>query len=166
MKAPRFLPLAIVGITALTVTGAAGFASRTSPATASLPTLTVYKNAGCLCCDNWAEYFRQLGYEVTVTAVPDLADRFAKAGVAPEQRSCHLAEVGPYIVVGHVPPAEVVQLLKEEPRVKGIAVPGMPTGSYGMEAPGRAGDTYDVVTLGQDGGTTTVARYRGPTKLD
>lgn len=166
MKVSRILPLAIVGATALAVTGTAGIASRTSLATAHLPTLTVYKNEGCLCCDKWAEYFRQLGFEVDVQAVPDLPQRFAKHGVAPDHQSCHLAEIGPYVVVGHVPPAEVVKLLKEKPSVAGIAVPGMPAGSYGMEVPGRAGDTYDVVTLDRDGGATPVARYRGPSKLE
>jgi hypothetical protein len=94
--------------------------------------ITVYKTPTCGCCAKWVDHMKAAGFEPTVHDLPELSAIKAKHGVPANLQSCHTALVGNYIVEGHIP-ADVVQtLLKEKPKVAGIAVPGMPTGSPGM----------------------------------
>jgi hypothetical protein len=119
----------------------------------ALPTLTVYKTPTCGCCKNWVEHVKAAGFTVEVHDLDDLAEIKAEAGVPRSARSCHTAIVDGYAVEGHVPAETIRRLLRERPKVAGIAVPGMPAGSPGMEVPGRT-DKYDVIAFDGSGGTS------------
>lgn len=95
----------------------------------------VYKNPSCGCCGKWVEHMQKAGFTVRVHEVTDLAPIREKLGMPERYASCHTARVGGYLVEGHVPAADVKRLLKEKPKAIGIAVPGMPPGSPGMESP-------------------------------
>jgi len=110
--------------------------------------LTVYKSKTCGCCGKWVEHMRANGFKVTVNEVVSTAEYRQKYGVPEKLQSCHTAVVNGYSIEGHVPAAEIQRLLKEKPKAKGLAVPGMPAGSPGMEGPRH--DAYSVVSF--DGG--------------
>jgi hypothetical protein len=117
---------------------------------AAEPQLTVYKTATCGCCGKWAEHMKANGFDVEVNDVPSTAPYRQKYGVPDRVVSCHTAVVNGYAVEGHVPAADVHRLLKSKPKVKGIAVPGMPIGSPGMEQGSRQ-DAYTVLSFDSDG---------------
>ena len=103
---------------------------------------------------------RAAGFAVTVKDVPNVTPTAERLGVPDALRSCHTAEIGGYVIEGHVPAGAVRRLLAEKPPGTGLAVPGMPVGSPGMEVQGASPDTYDVVLFGPSG-QQTFARYRG-----
>jgi hypothetical protein len=117
------------------------------------PPITVYKDPGCGCCKAWVEHVRAAGFAVTALDTSALDARKADLGVPSALASCHTAVVGRYVVEGHVPAADIDALLRERPAVVGIAVPGMPVGSPGMEMPGRPADRYHVLAFTADGRT-------------
>jgi hypothetical protein len=118
----------------------------------------VYKDATCGCCSVWVEHLRRNGFAPTAENVTNLATLKDKHGVPPQARSCHTALVGGYVVEGHVPAAEIQRLLKEKPKVAGLAVPGMPIGSPGMEGPNAR--PYDVLTFDKTGKTAVYSTQR------
>ena len=118
-------------------------------AAASLPEVHVYKSPTCGCCEKWVEHLRAEGFAVRTTDVPDVTPIKLENGIAAELSSCHTAFVGGYVVEGHVPASDVRRLLAEKPDVAGLAVPGMPIGSPGMEGPGAKG--YEVLSFGAQG---------------
>ena len=120
----------------------------------ALPTMTVYKTPTCGCCKNWVEHIQQAGISVEVHDLPDLTEIKNEAGVPGDARSCHTAIVDGYAIEGHVPAAAIKRLLQERPAVAGLAVPGMPVGSPGMEVPGQAPDRYDVIAFQRDGSSS------------
>ncbi len=122
------------------------------------PKVSVFKLVGCGCCDLWSEHLRKNGFEVSVSALPDLAPVRAKYGVAKDFDTCHTALVGGYVIEGHVPAADIRRLLRSKLKVAGLAVPGMPAGSPGMEGP--QSEPYDVLTFDRSGATQIYARYR------
>jgi hypothetical protein len=101
---------------------------------------------------------RAAGFEVAVSDTPDVEPVKKQYGIGAGLRSCHTAVVGGYAVEGHVPAEDVVRLLKERPKVKGIAVPGMPIGSPGMEV-GTRKDPYNVLAIANDGSTSVFASH-------
>jgi hypothetical protein len=121
----------------------------------------VYKTPTCGCCSLWVEHLRKNGFQVEVHDVSAAQVRAISqsAGLADEHTSCHTAKIGNYIVEGHVPAADIQKMLKEKPAIAGIAAPGMPMGSPGMEQGGRA-DAYDVLAFTKDGKTSVYARHR------
>ncbi len=123
------------------------------------PVVMVYKSPTCGCCDNWVDHMRANGFRVQVQDVPDIMAVKAQYGVPGDLTSCHTAVVDGYIVEGHVPAREVQRLLSERPAVKGIAVPGMPIGSPGMEVPGARPQPYNVVAFDGEGNTHVFAEY-------
>lgn len=123
-------------------------------AAAALPVMTVYKSPTCGCCKNWVDHVEAEGFQVEVHDLDDMSEIKAEAGVPERARSCHTAIVGGYAIEGHVPAATIKRLLREKPGVAGLAVPGMPTGSPGMEVPGQPADKYDVVAFDRDGALT------------
>ena len=129
---------------------------------APLPEMTVYKTKTCGCCGKWVEHMRTAGFKVTVNDVPSTAEYRQKAGVPDRLQSCHTALVGGYAIEGHIPAADILRLLKEKPQVKGIAVPGMPMGSPGMEGP--RSDPYDVWAFQADGTATPFQHHSGDGK--
>jgi hypothetical protein len=115
----------------------------------------VYKSPTCGCCAKWNEHMKANGFAVTSNDMPDMASIKDKNGVPAPLRSCHTAIVGGYVIEGHVPADVIKKLLRERPQVAGIAVPGMPMGSPGMEGPTK--DTYQVVSFDKKGATTVYA---------
>ena len=123
------------------------------------PTVDVYKSATCGCCSKWVEHLQANGFTVRTTNREDLAGLKAKHGVPRRVQSCHMAVVNGYVVEGHVPAADVQRLLKERPAIVGLAVPGMPIGSPGMEMPGRKAQPFDVIAFDKDGQTRVFASH-------
>ena len=109
---------------------------------AAVPAIEVYKSPTCGCCGKWNDHMRTAGFTVNSTDLPDVATVKDKHGVPPALRSCHTAIVGGYVIEGHVPADVIKKLLRDRPAVVGIAVPGMPKGSPGME--GSRVDSYNV----------------------
>jgi hypothetical protein len=117
-----------------------------------LPSIIVYKTATCGCCRGWVEHMRQAGFAVDARDLPgnvELMGVKVDAGVPGEMATCHTALIDGYVVEGHVPADQVKRLLAERPAIAGIAVPGMPVGSPGMEGPNA--QPYQVLSWGRDG---------------
>ena len=106
-------------------------------AQAQATTIAVIKDPDCGCCTEWVAHLRSAGFVVEVTDTPDQPARSAQLGVPAELRGCHTATIGGYVIEGHVPAADIRRLLAERPKAIGLAVPGMPMGSPGMEQGGR-----------------------------
>jgi hypothetical protein len=99
------------------------------------------------------------GYPVQVQDTLDLSEINSEHRVPPELQSCHTAIVDGYVITGHVPIAEVERLLTERPDITGLAVPGMPIGSPGMEMAGVASEPFDVIAFDGSGATEVYASY-------
>ena len=123
------------------------------------PVIEVYKSATCGCCTGWVRQLEQAGFTVKATDVPNPAHYRQKFGIPDELGSCHTGYVQGYALEGHVPADDIKRLLAEKPQAKGLAVPGMPMGSPGMEMPGQPADAFDVLLV-QDNGKRTVYRHR------
>lgn len=121
------------------------------PALAGEKEATVWKSPSCGCCQGWIEHLEHSGYTVKAINVDDVDPIKAALGVPPKLASCHTAKIDGYVVEGHVPAQAIDKLLKERPKVTGLASPGMPSGSPGMEG-GPKDDNY-VVTFGPNGST-------------
>ncbi len=110
--------------------------------------MTVYRDPSCGCCEAWATIARKAGYQVEVVDHPDMARVKRQYGVPAQFASCHTTLVGDYVVEGHVPLGDVTRLLRVRPAdIKGIAVPGMPLGSPGMETPDGAKQPFQVMAF-------------------
>jgi hypothetical protein len=135
----------------------AGVQAQKKPA--AVP-VEVWKDANCGCCQDWVEHLQANGFSVTVHEGGNQSVR-AKLGIAPKYGSCHTAVVAGYALEGHVPAREIHRLLKERPQALGLAVPGMPIGSPGMDGPAYGGrrDAYEVLLLGRDGSARAYQRY-------
>ena len=149
-----------------TPAAAAGTEVATLPAQAAVvadsvtaPVITVYKSPSCGCCKGWVEHVKAAGYKVDVHDVANVNPVKDDAGVPADARSCHTAIVDGYALEGHVPAADIARLLEERPAIAGLAVPGMPVGSPGMEVPGQPADKYDVVAFKADGSTEVYASH-------
>lgn len=121
--------------------------------------ITVYKIASCGCCSKWVDHLKANGFKVTVHEVESTDEYSKKNGVPDAARSCHIGVVNGYAIEGHVPASEIQRLLKERPKARGLAVPGMPIGSPGMEIPGRPAAPYTVVLIGDDGKLSDYQKY-------
>ena len=112
-----------------------------------LPPMTIYKSESCLCCAKWVDHVKAAGFKTTVYDRDPIDPVKDELKVPRHVRSCHTALAGGYLVEGHVPAGAIRRLLAERPQAAGLAVPGMPIGSPGME--GGAPETYEVVLFGQ-----------------
>lgn len=121
-------------------------------------TVTVHKDPNCGCCAGWVKHLRDAGFTVQVEETADLDAVRNRLGIPSDLAACHTAEVAGYLVEGHVPAAAVRRLLSERPIAKGLAVPGMPVGSPGME--GGTPQPYTVVLFGA-GGQRPFMRFIG-----
>ena len=119
-----------------------------SSAQQKAPVVNVFKTATCGCCSKWVDHMKAAGFEMRVQDVEDIAAVKKRLGVADEISSCHTSQVDGYVIEGHVPASSVQRLLKERPKIAGLAVPGMPMGSPGMEVPSGQKDAYSVVAFG------------------
>lgn len=113
--------------------------------------LVVYKSPSCGCCGAWVEHVQEAGFEVEVHDVMNVQPVKEQHGLPGHLGSCHTTLVGGYVVEGHVPAEVIRRLLAERPEIAGIAVPGMPMGSPGMEVPSGRKDPYDVIAFTRDG---------------
>lgn len=127
------------------------------PVLAGGAVLQVYTSPWCGCCGAWVDHMKAAGFTAQVDELDDLAPLKMTLGIAPELQSCHTAVVDGYVVEGHVPAREVRRLLAERPAARGLAVPGMPLGSPGMEQ-GGVREPYEVVLFAAEG-RSVFARY-------
>jgi hypothetical protein len=133
--------------------GDAATARRVTPAKPIA--IKVYKTPSCGCCKGWVQHLRDNGFQVETMDMPDLSAVKQRYGVKPALQACHTAVVNGYVVEGHVPADVIMKMLKEHPAVTGVAVPGMPSGSPGME--GGPKERYDVLTFDRAGRTKVFA---------
>ncbi|QDL36611.1 DUF411 domain-containing protein [Rhodoferax sediminis] len=127
------------------------------PAVAAVD-IHVYKTPDCGCCAGWVDHLKAEGFSVTVTEVADTSLTRKRLGMPERFGSCHTALVEGYVLEGHVPAAEVGKLLASRPKAIGLAVPGMPAGSPGMEMGARR-DQYKVLLVDRNGHDTVFATY-------
>jgi hypothetical protein len=124
-----------------------GRAARAVPP-ASLPPMTIHRDPGCGCCGNWAAMARRAGYPVRIVDEPDMPALKRRLGVPRQLEACHTTIVAGYVIEGHVPFNAVAWLLGRHPRgVRGLAVPGMPAGSPGMETPDGTREPFQVLAF-------------------
>lgn len=136
-------------VLAATVAGVGGLAiAAPSPG----PEISVYKNASCGCCKKWVEHLQAAGFRVTVHDTSNLAGVMERYGVPRKLTACHTAVVDGYVIEGHVPADVIRRLLKERPGIAGVAVPGMPAGSPGMESETPA--RFYILTFDKNGTTS------------
>lgn len=148
MRSTRILA-ALIATVALTTAPAA---QQRRPAD---PVVEVFKTSTCGCCSKWIDHLKSAGFNVSFIDMPqtELDKLKAKRGVPASVHSCHTALLGRYVLEGHIPASEVKRLLREKPDVVGIAVPGMPPGSPGMEVADRDLPTYNVLSFDKQGKT-------------
>ncbi len=135
------------------------FLASPGRAQTTLPKMTVAKDPSCSCCGSWTKYLRGNGFSVDVVERTDMDRIKAGLGVPAALYSCHTAEIGGYVIEGHVPADAIWRLLTEKPQAIGLAVAGMPSSAPGMDVP-RASDIYDV-TLFSASVQKRYARYQG-----
>lgn len=124
---------------------------------AATPRVDVYKSPTCGCCEKWAAHLHQAGFDVAVHATGDLPAARKATGMPDRYASCHSASVAGYAIEGHVPAADIARLLREKPKARGLAVPGMPAGSPGMDVPGAP--PYDTLLVLTDGTSRVFSRH-------
>ncbi len=139
----------IAGVVLAVVAGFAFYHSGQAPAEVDI---VVYKSPTCGCCSKWIDHLEENGFTVESHNRNDMPQIKQAMGVPFDLQSCHTARIGDYIIEGHVPADVIARLLWEKPDVKGLAVPGMPMGSPGMEGPRK--ERYDIVAFGGDGDTS------------
>ena len=143
------------------LTGMAGLLlSPPALAASGLPSIVVHRDPSCGCCGGWIDHLRQAGFPVEVVETADLHPVRARLGVPDALAACHSGEVAGYVIEGHVPAAAIKRLLAELPSAKGLAVPGMPIGSPGMEVAGFAPAAFEVILFGPSG-QKVFGTYRG-----
>ena len=130
---------------------------------AALPLVVVYKSPSCGCCESWIAHMKAAGFPVEAKDVDNMDAIKTKVGVPYGKGSCHTAEVGGYVVEGHVPAEAIRRLLSERPEATGLAVPGMPAGSPGMDFPGVDPEPYEAFLFGQT--TRSLGRFLGSREI-
>ena len=125
--------------------------------------LVVYKTPTCPCCDGWIAHIEDAGFPVRVVESTDMDSFKQRLGVPAELASCHTAEVDGYVIEGHVPAAAIRRLLVERPDATGLAVPGMPAGSPGMDFPGVDPEPYEAFLFGPT--TRSFGRFLGSREI-
>lgn len=119
--------------------------------------ILVYKSPTCGCCKKWVTHLKKEGFDVTTKDVSNVKPIKNQMGVKSKFQSCHTAKVGKYFIEGHVSADDIKKLLKEKPDIKGLAVPGMPMGSPGME--GHRKDEYNVFAIDNNNNTTIYSKH-------
>ncbi len=130
----------------------------------TLPLVTVTKDPSCGCCDGWVAHIEAAGFLVRVFESDDVFSLKQRLGVPADLASCHTAEVDGYVIEGHVPAAALRRLLAERPQAIGLAVPGMPAGSPGMDFPGVEPERYEVL-LFDASGHKAFSRFHGAQEI-
>lgn len=146
MNKRTFLKAVIIGAVSLHVS-----------AYAAGPVIEVYKSETCGCCGEWVKHLEANGFTVNAKNVSNPSDYRKKFGIPQEFGSCHTGHIQGYAIEGHVPAADIKRLLAKKPKAKGLAVPGMPMGSPGME--GSHKDPYDVLLIKANGKHSVFAKH-------
>jgi hypothetical protein len=148
--------LASAGLAILAAGGAAWFDGA-----AASPTVAVFKSATCTCCAAWVTHVQERGFTAKVVILDEeaLSAKKRALGVPDALSSCHTAQIAGYVLEGHVPAQAILKLINERPTGQGLAVPGMPLGSPGMEVPGQPADAFDVLLFQRDGTSAVFARF-------
>jgi hypothetical protein len=141
---------------AAAVVGAGGSLLMT-PSPTEAEEVFVYKDPSCVCCGRWIDHMRQNGFSVTVSDVDDMTPIKFKMGVPEAMESCHTAQIGDYVVEGHVPADDIKRMLRERPAIKGLTVPGMPMSAPGMDSPDN--EPYAVLAFETTGRSRVYASY-------
>jgi hypothetical protein len=150
----RTVLLGLAGATA----GVLGLPRRSEGQTT--PTMLVYKDPTCGCCQEWVNHAVAHGYKATVTHA-DMGPIKARHNVPPNLQSCHTTLIGAYVLEGHIPASDVARLLKERPRgVLGLTIPGMPASAPGMDL--KPFQPFTVLTFDAKGQTTVFAQHNKP----
>jgi hypothetical protein len=126
---------------------------------AQTTTIAVEKDPGCTCCEKWVAHLKENEFSATVTESSTMDAVKDAKGIPTAVRSCHTGVINGYVIEGHVPAKEIKRLLRERPAVVGLAVPGMPLGSPGMESSTGRRQAFDVLTFRKDGATAVYASY-------
>ena len=147
-RSPRTLAHALI-------LGSLALSAWAAPA---LPVIDVYKSPTCGCCNKWIDHLKANGFAVRSHDTADVVQHKQRLGIPPGYDSCHTAQVGGYVIEGHVPARDIKRLLKEKPQARGLTVPGMPIGSPGMEQ-GSHKDLYEVILLDKQGTPRVYSRY-------
>jgi hypothetical protein len=134
------------------------FSATPAMAEEPLAEITVWHSPTCGCCTKWIDHLKEYGFPVRSHAQHDVAMIKHRLGLPDKLASCHTAMVNGYVIEGHVPAEDIERLLKERPFVRGLSVPGMPTGSPGMEMGDRV-DPYEVLSFDEDGKTAVFSRH-------
>jgi hypothetical protein len=151
--------------TLLMAAAAMGWSFAAPAQTASaLFRMIVSKDPNCGCCLGWVEHVRAAGFQVDVVDTGNLRPIKQRLGIPAELAACHTAELGGYAIEGHVPAVAIKRLIAGRPAAKGLAVPGMPIGSPGMEVAGQPDEVYDVILFGPTG-QKPFARFQGAREL-
>jgi hypothetical protein len=154
-RSTQILALAAALVTISLTTAAVRSGSSVPPA--KKPTITVYKDPNCGCCKNWIAYLAKHGYTVVANDTPDMTDIKHSLGVPDALTACHTAVVNGYLIEGHVSAEDIDRLLAQKPTIAGIAVPGMPMSSPGMDGPRTEG--YRVLSFDKTGKTKVFASH-------
>jgi len=121
--------------------------------------IVVYKSPHCGCCTKWVNYLEGRGYRVEAINTQDVYVWKKKYAVPEKIAACHTAVIDGYVVEGHVTDRDIKRLLLTRPNISGIAVPGMPVGTPGMEN-GNAREAYDVISFDEEGRTEVFVKHR------
>ena len=127
-----------------------------------LPALLVHKQESCGCCGAWVDHMREAGFAVEVRNLEDVQPIKSRLGIPESMASCHTGEIAGYFIEGHVPASDIKRLLQERPDAKGLALPGMPIGSPGMEHPEGLRQPYTVALIGHDGQAQPFSQHNQP----
>lgn len=125
------------------------------------PLAKVWKDPNCGCCKDWISHLQDAGFDVQVLDTGNTAAR-TRLGIPQMYGSCHTAQIGGYAIEGHVPASDIHRLLRETPNAIGLALPGMPVGSPGMDGPAYGGhkEIYEVLLIAKDGNSTVYQTHR------
>jgi len=134
--------------------------TQVSAATAPL-SIVVHKDPSCGCCDAWVDHLKSAGFKTEIKESADIGALKKRLDVPDDLSSCHTGVINGYVIEGHVPAADVRRLIASGSKAKGLAVPGMPVNSPGMEVPGEANERYTVWLFQADGKRTAFARHGG-----
>lgn len=150
-------------IQAITSFGIATLAAQKFAQAAPTPVVEVWKTPSCGCCHDWIAHLQANGFGVKVNDLSENAKAIKRrdVGMAEKYGSCHTALVGGYVLEGHVPAKDIQRMLRQKPQALGLAVPGMPVGSPGMDGPAYGGrkDAYAVLLVQRDGSASVYQAY-------
>lgn len=160
IRGPKSRRVILLGATGFAVTAALSFfAIGRNSTSARAQELTVFRDPSCGCCKKWSAALDS-AFNVKVVPSTNLSEVRQRLGVPNELTGCHTATVDGLVIEGHVPLDDIRRLLRERPAgIRGLAVPGMPAGSPGMETGGGEIEPYEVIAFGSEGQRLTFARY-------